>query len=206
MGVQLVAGWNTVVYGGVNQGIEGAIATIKPYLIIMWVFRGGVWYMYDPADLANSDLTYLYNGDTCSLNMAQAATWDWFAAPVLVPKPKITSVVYPTQASPNTTVTVKVTITNQGAEGWIIPYFGYMPATTWLMIWGDWQWLIAGGSYTWTFTFTMPSQNCNIMCYAVYYDSVTGQNPVGDTSATFTIAVTAIAPQAKSLEVAYVKV
>jgi hypothetical protein len=80
MGVQLVAGWNyDVIYGGISQGIEAAIVSIKSKLIIMWVYRGGAWHMYDPLDLIDSDLTYLYNGETCQVNMKEAAYWVWAA-------------------------------------------------------------------------------------------------------------------------------
>ena len=76
-GVALVAGWNNVVYMGLSQAIESAVASIMPYLVQISVYRQGVYYDYYPADPMGSTLTDIYYGEACWVKVTQDCFWSW---------------------------------------------------------------------------------------------------------------------------------
>lgn len=51
-----------------------AFASISSYLISAWVMRGSKWYMYDPADIIGSDLTYVQEGEYVQIRVTQNCT------------------------------------------------------------------------------------------------------------------------------------
>jgi hypothetical protein len=95
MGIQLVAGWNTVVYGGSSGVPADVFASVVPYLkpwdssedatnYPIWVYRTE-WLEWHPGvppewwDLLNT-LKYVYNGETCSIYVTQDCYWSWEVA------------------------------------------------------------------------------------------------------------------------------
>ena len=77
-GVQLSSGWNNnIVYTGSSNPIAQEIASISQYVVRVWVYRGGNWLMYDPADLPGSTLTSINNGESVDIEVSQACFWSW---------------------------------------------------------------------------------------------------------------------------------
>ena len=78
-GIQLNTGWNNgLTYGGSSGPLATVMASVWPYVQRIWVYRVGVWYMYDIADPGGSNLTTLIAGESISgILMSQAAFWTW---------------------------------------------------------------------------------------------------------------------------------
>ena len=112
-GVQLTKGWNEVTYGGTTSPIEEAIASIRQYLVRVWIQRGDRWYMYDPADPVGSDLKTIYTEELVWVDVTQDAYWSWPITGVqdLV---EITSLGMPASAKTEELVEVKATLKNIG--------------------------------------------------------------------------------------------
>ena len=54
--------------------VTAAFASISSYLTRAWVMRGSTWFMYDPADLIGSDLTYVQEGEYIQILVTQNCT------------------------------------------------------------------------------------------------------------------------------------
>jgi len=78
-GIQLDVGWNEeLTYGGSGPlAIQIAMSGIWSFVLRVWCFQNGVWKMYDPSDIENSDLVTLYTGDTLGILMSMAYFWVW---------------------------------------------------------------------------------------------------------------------------------
>jgi len=77
-GIQLNAGWNTeLTYGGSSGALSSVMASIWPYVQMVWALQGGVWRNWDETDQGNADLTTLNTGDPVEILMSQAAFWAW---------------------------------------------------------------------------------------------------------------------------------
>ena len=77
-GISLVSGWNNnVAYGGTTASVVTAIASIKSLVVRIWLLRGGVWLLWDPADLAGSTLTTIYKNELLDIDVSAACTWTW---------------------------------------------------------------------------------------------------------------------------------
>lgn len=75
-GVQLYEGWNeNVIYLGPTQLVTYAIANIKHLVRRIWVYRDGVWLMYDPYDPYGTDLHDLRHGEAVNILMLDDAFW-----------------------------------------------------------------------------------------------------------------------------------
>ena len=59
---------------GLKVLVTQAFASISSYLTRAWVMRGSTWYMYDPADLIGSDLTYVQEGEYIQISVTQNCT------------------------------------------------------------------------------------------------------------------------------------
>jgi hypothetical protein len=60
-----------------NQGVatvQSQTASISSYLVRIWGYSGGTWYMYDPADAAGSNLATLTSGAGYWINVNAACT------------------------------------------------------------------------------------------------------------------------------------
>jgi hypothetical protein len=60
-----------------NQGaatVQSQTASISSYLVRIWGYSGGTWYMYDPADAAGSNLATLTSGNGYWVNVNAACT------------------------------------------------------------------------------------------------------------------------------------
>jgi hypothetical protein len=89
MGVQLVAGWNSVMYGGPTTSAAAAFNQLVPHLqydsegnttaIQVWDNVNKRWLMWDPRDLPDS-ITTLNNGAICGIYVVDDVYWDWAAA------------------------------------------------------------------------------------------------------------------------------
>lgn len=80
-GVQLYEGWNEITYEGPTQKVEAAIKPIDPYVVRIWVYRDGVWLMYDPEDPIGTDLEKLYHGEEININVSEPVFWSWNDVP-----------------------------------------------------------------------------------------------------------------------------
>jgi hypothetical protein len=54
--------------------VQSQTAGISSYLVRVWGYSGGTWYMYDPADAAGSTLTSMTAGSGYWINVSQACT------------------------------------------------------------------------------------------------------------------------------------
>lgn len=54
--------------------ITTQLASISTYLVRVWGYSGGTWYMYDPADTAGSNLATLTHGDGYWINVSGNCT------------------------------------------------------------------------------------------------------------------------------------
>lgn len=54
--------------------VPAAFASIKDKLVRAWVLRDSTWFMYDPADLIGSNLTYVETGEVISISVTQDCT------------------------------------------------------------------------------------------------------------------------------------
>ena len=54
--------------------VQSQTAGISSYLVRIWGYSGGTWYMYDPADAAGSDLATLVSGAGYWVNVNAACT------------------------------------------------------------------------------------------------------------------------------------
>ena len=54
--------------------VQSQTATISSYLVRIWGYSGGTWYMYDPADAAGSNLATLTSGAGYWINVNAACT------------------------------------------------------------------------------------------------------------------------------------
>jgi hypothetical protein len=54
--------------------VQNQTATISSYLVRIWGYTGGTWYMYDPADAAGSNLATLTSGAGYWINVNAACT------------------------------------------------------------------------------------------------------------------------------------
>ncbi|MDP3064553.1 MAG: hypothetical protein Q8O40_15285 [Chloroflexota bacterium] len=69
-GIALVTGWNTVVYTGPAQSFNTAIASILPYLVIVYVLQEGIWVQVVSGDT-------MIPGATYSIRVTQNCLWTW---------------------------------------------------------------------------------------------------------------------------------
>lgn len=81
-GVQLVAGYNEVVYMGTTKPVVDAVAPILEYMNAIAHFDGVNWSTYDGPGGAYDDLATVVHGETYFLSMYEACFWSWDGAPI----------------------------------------------------------------------------------------------------------------------------
>lgn len=77
-GVKLIAGayGNDVTYMGKTQPVEDAVASILPYLQIIWHSEGdNLWTSWDP--VFPSDLVTVVHGRRCVVHVTEDCFWSW---------------------------------------------------------------------------------------------------------------------------------
>lgn len=74
--VYLKPGWNLVGFGGLKPAlVNDALASVANQVDIVWCYRDGRWFMYDPQFPMLNDLTELIPGQGYWIKVSGACTW-----------------------------------------------------------------------------------------------------------------------------------